>query len=97
MMRRALPLLLLLAACGPIPLAQAEKACFGQARLAAAPRGEVGFGVASDGTKAAKFKLEISSDYLQGRDPSAVYDACVYQKSGLPPSQPLYTRSDWKG
>ncbi|MDZ4136319.1 MAG: hypothetical protein U1D06_12120 [Paracoccaceae bacterium] len=96
MMRAAL-LLLPLAACGPVPLYMAEDQCFEQARLAQQPRGEIALGIGSDGSSRARVKLGISSDYIMGRDPSAVYDSCVYQKSGQPPSRPLYSRTDWKG
>lgn len=95
-MRRALPLLLLLAACGPVSRDEAERTCFERARLAQQPRGEVGFGVDSRGRTAGNLELTITSDYIQGRDPAALYDACVYQKSGQLPSQPLYTRPDWR-
>lgn len=95
-MRRLVPLLLILSACGPVSLQQAERACFERARLAQQPRGEVAVGVNSDGRIGGAFELNVSSDYVQGRDPSAVYDQCVMQQSGLPPSQPLYSRSDWK-
>ncbi len=53
-------------------------------------------GVNSDGKTSGLLELQVSTDYLQGRDPSAVYDQCVVQKSGMPPSIPLYSRSDWK-
>jgi hypothetical protein len=99
-MRLALALLALplaLAACGPVPVERAEAMCYDRARLAAAPRGEVGFGIGSDGRTASNIKLEVSSDYISGRDPSAVYDSCVYQKSGQPPRLPLYMRPDWRG
>lgn len=86
----------LVSACGPIPLARAEKECFQRARLAVQPRGEISGGITSNGP-AAGFEIEVSSDFIQGRDPAQVYDACVFQKSGLPPSQPLYSRTDWKG
>lgn len=95
-MRRALPLLLLLVACGPVSRDEAERTCFERARLAQQPRGEVGFGVDSNGRTAGNLELTITSDYIQGRDPAALYDACVYQKSGQLPSQPLYTRPDWR-
>ena len=39
------PALLGLAACGPVSVEQAERACLDAARDARAPRGEVGFGV----------------------------------------------------
>jgi hypothetical protein len=85
-----------LAGCGPIPVDRAERECFQRARLAASPRGMVAVGGGSGGA-AGKLSLTVSSDFLQGRDPSAVYDSCVFQKSGLPPRQPLYTRPDWQG
>jgi hypothetical protein len=95
-MLTALALIAPLAACGPMSVDAAERACFERARLAERPRGLVAVGAGSGGA-AAKLRLTISSDYIQGRDPSALYDACVYQKSGQPPRQPLYSRTDWKG
>ena len=95
-MKRSFILVMLLVACGPISVQQAEKACFERARLAQQPRGTVGLGVNSNGKTSGLLDLQVSTDFLQGRDPSAVYDQCVYQKSGMPPSQPLYSRSDWK-
>ncbi|WP_246020219.1 hypothetical protein [Aliigemmobacter aestuarii] len=86
----------LLAACGPMTVEQAERACFERARLAERPRGMVAVGAGSGGV-GGKVNVTITSDFLQGRDPSAVYDACVFQKSGQPPRQPLYSRYDWKG
>ena len=96
-MRWLLVPLALLAACGPVTVEQAERQCFERARLAAAPRGEVGFGVGSGGQVGANIELNLSSDFIAGRDPSAVFDACVYQKSGQPPSRPLYSFPEWKG
>lgn len=93
-MIRALALLLLVSACGPVTLQQAERQCVERAKSAAGPRGEIAVGVGS-GKPRSRIKLEVNSDYLMGRDPSAVFDQCVFQKSGQPPSQPLYTRSDW--
>ncbi|WP_415184606.1 hypothetical protein [Phaeovulum sp.] len=91
------PALALLAACGPIPLDRAEDQCLRQAELAERPRGEVGVGINSSGRAAGDLRLEVTSDYLMGRDPSEVYASCVYQKSGQLPSRPLYSRTDWKG
>ncbi len=93
----ALVPLLLLPACGPLTVQQAERQCFERARLAAAPRGVVGFGVGSDGRAGANVEINLSSDFLTGRDPSAVFDSCVYQKSGQPPSRPLSSFPEWKG
>ncbi len=96
-MRRFALCLVLLAGCGPVTVQQAERQCFERARLAAAPRGEIGFGVGSGGRAAGSVELTVSSDYIAGRDPSAVFEACVYQKSGQPPSRPLYSFPEWKG
>jgi hypothetical protein len=87
---------LVLVACGPIPVDRAERQCLEQARLAQQPRGEIALGVGSGGP-AIGGKVTITSDYIMGRDPSAVYDLCVYQKSGQPPSRPLYSFPEWKG
>ncbi len=86
-----------LAACGPIPVNRAEEQCFDRARLAAKPRGMISAGVNSNGDAIGGLKLEVSSDYLMGRDPSAIFDTCVYQKSGQPPTLPLYSFPDWRG
>ena len=88
---------LLLLACGPIPVQQAERQCFDRARLAQQPRGEIAAGVGSGGKAAERIRLEVTADFIMGRDPSAVYDSCVYQKSGQPPSRPLYSFPEWKG
>jgi hypothetical protein len=97
MRRLILPALLMLTACGPMTLAEAERQCFERARLAKQPRGEVSVGASSDGRKSAGFELNVSSDFLLGKDPSAVYDSCVMQKAGEAPSRPLYMRPDWRG
>ena len=49
MNRAAIFVMLGLSACGPVPLAQAERECVEQARLAEAPRGTIHVGVNSDG------------------------------------------------
>ncbi len=86
-----------LAACGPVTVQQAERQCFERARLTAGPRGEVGVGVDSNGRVGTNIEVTVSSDYLAGRDPSDVFNSCVYQKSGQPPSRPLYSFPEWKG
>jgi hypothetical protein len=78
-------------------LEQAERICIQDARLAQRPRGTVGFGVASDGRTAANLQIGISSDYLTGRDPDAVYASCVYQRSGQSPSRPFSTLPESRG
>lgn len=97
MKRWSVPFLLLLAACGPMSVVEAERQCFERARLAQQPRGAVSVGVGSNGETAAGLELNVSSDFLLGKDPSAVYESCVMSKSGELPSRPLYARPDWKG
>lgn len=94
-MKRLFPLILL-AGCGPMTLAEAERQCFERARLAQQPRGEVFVGASTDGPVAG-LDITFSSDYLSGRDPSAVFDSCVMSKAGQPPSRPLYDMPGWKG
>lgn len=95
-MKRSLLLLLLIAGCGPMTLEQAERECFERARLAKQPRGEIFVGGSTNGSVAG-LDVTISSDYLAGRDPSAVYETCVMSKAGQPPSRPLYDMPGWKG
>lgn len=96
---RALVILpvLALCACGPMSVETAERECFERARLASQPRGMVSIGAGSSGQMAGGLDLSISSDWVQGRDPAAVYETCVVSKSGEAPRRPLYQRSDWKG
>lgn len=102
-MRLALPLLAplapvaMLGACATMTVPQAEAYCLRQARLAAHPRGAVSLGLGSRGAAFGEAEVEISSDYLLGRDPSQVFATCVQRNSGAPPSRPLYDRPDWKG
>jgi hypothetical protein len=82
------------AACGPVPVDQAEEQCFTPALQARNPLTGTNIGV--DGPTG-ELELTVTSDFVQGRDPAAVYNACVYRKSGQMPRQPLYARPDWRG
>jgi len=95
-MRALLAIAVLLAGCGPVPVAQAERDCLERARLAQQPRGTIGVGASNSGP-AARLDVTISSDFILGRDPSAVFDACVMQRSGDMPSRPLYLQPGWRG
>lgn len=89
-----------LAACGPIPVQQAERSCLEDARSATGPRGNVAVGVGSDGRSVnpvGRVELSISSDYLMGRDPADVFNRCVMRRSGEMPTRPLYDQPGWKG
>jgi hypothetical protein len=88
MLKRLIPLLFL-AACGPMSLAEAERQCLDRARLAEKPRGQVSIGMSSTGKTAAGLELEVSGDYLAGRDPAQVFDSCVMNRTGQLPSRPL--------
>ena len=96
-MKKRVLSLLVLAACGPVSLAEAERECFERARLAQQPRGEVAVGVGNGGRPVGAFEIEVTGDFLQGSDPAAVYDSCVMTRSGKAPSRPLFARPDWKG
>jgi hypothetical protein len=93
MLRGVLALSLVpLAACGPVPVDVAERQCAERARQAAAPFGNAQFGVSSDGRRVrpiARTEITLSTDFLVGRDPQAVYQACVRDRSGHPPTRPL--------
>lgn len=89
---------LALAACGPIPVAQAERVCMEDAYLATGPRGSVGVGIGTGGGDDfafGGFEMRVSSDYIMGRDPAEVYATCVQRRSGQPPTRPLYDHPGW--
>ena len=84
------------AACGPVPVDQAEEQCFTPALQARNPLTGTTIGMGSDGLTG-ELELTVTSDFVQGRDPAEVYNSCVYRKSGQMPRQPLYARPDWRG
>lgn len=86
--------LLLAAACGPVPLPMAEQQCLEPAQLAQRPQGSFGIVADNHGNVGTSLSIGISSDYLQGRDPDAVYAACVQSKSGMRPSRPFSSLPD---
>lgn len=89
-MRRAAFLAgLLLAACGPVSPERAADICEDRARSAAGPTGEIGVGVNSRDGLRSSVELEITSDYILGRDPYMVYEQCVRNMSGQGPIRPL--------
>jgi hypothetical protein len=87
---------LCLCSCGPVSLHQAEAQCFVRANQARSPLSGSTLGMGSAGLNN-DMRVTITSDFIQGRDPSEVYNSCVFQKSGQPPSRPLYDRPDWRG
>ncbi len=101
-MRRGAPALLVpalllgLAACAPIPVEQAERACLAAARDATGPRTEMGIGVGSHGARGGFVSVGVSSDYIMGRDPAQVFENCVQRRSGQMPQRPLYEQPGWR-
>lgn len=93
----AMVLLSPLAACGPIPVEDAERACVETANLAKRPRGQVGLGIGSDGKAAAGLDVTVSTDFITGRDPSEVFNSCVMSRSGQFPTRPLTDQPGWVG
>jgi hypothetical protein len=86
---RRLAAFLLAGACGPIPVNQAERVCLESARAAQQPRGEVGVGISSGGDLAGVIDVTVSSDWVLGRDPNAIFNRCVQRRSGQMPTRPL--------
>jgi len=87
-MRAALLLApLALIACGPVPLAQAERDCLIRARAAEKPTVEVAIGVNNRGEVLTGGTFGISTDLIAGRDPSAVFIECVKSQSGQFPTR----------
>lgn len=86
-MRLALILPLALIACGPISVEQAERACVERAQLAQKPQVEVFVGGNNRGQSLMGGSLGISTDYLAGRDPDAVFTECVKSQSGQFPTR----------
>lgn len=107
MMGRAAPLLILasllagLVSCGPVPVEQAESACMRNAEMAQRPRGSVTMGVGGGGGGHSggfgRVELDVSSDYLMGRDPSDVFNRCVLSRSGQLPTRALADQPGWRG
>lgn len=60
------------------------------------PTANIGVG-ASSRHHGGRVSAGVSTDNLLSNDPSKKFDRCVFRKSGRTPSQPLYTRTDWKG
>lgn len=88
-----------LAACGPVPVDQAERSCLRDAREASAPRSQAVLGVGTDGDDVgvlAGFSVSVSSDYITGRDPAVVFHDCVVRRSGQVPTRPLHQQPGYR-
>lgn len=78
-----------IAACGPISPEKAAERCEERARAAMGPTGEIGVGVSSHEGPKTRLKVEVTTDYLRGRDPFEVYDTCVRNLTGQGPVRPV--------
>lgn len=84
-----------LAACGPVPVEQAERQCAARLQPVRPLEGEAGMGVTNSGFRS-QAKVRINVGATTG-DPAAAFDRCVYDRSGRMPTRPLYARTDWRG
>lgn len=81
-------------ACTPVLMdaARAADLCEKRARAAQGPTGSVTVGVNSNSGGFTRTEIGLSSDFLTGRDPMAVYQECVYQRTGQAPIRPPILR-----
>ncbi len=81
-----------LSACAdpkPISVERAMAQCTERARAATKPQVTVGIGTGTGGHVSGGIGIELSADYLNGRDPNEIYETCVVAKSGEKPTEPL--------
>jgi hypothetical protein len=90
----ALAGLVALAACEPVPMdaLRAAQVCEERARAAQGPTGSVTFGVNSQSGPSLGASIGVTGDFLAGRDPVAVYESCVFEKTGQAPIRPPVLR-----
>lgn len=79
-----------LAACDLPPPSRERAAdqCEERARAAQGPTGNVTVGVNSNSGGFFEGSVGVSSDFLRGSDPLAVYESCVMRLTGQPPIRP---------
>ena len=81
-----------LAACTPPSPEQAADRCEERARAAQAPEIGLTVGTNSESGPFGGASFGISTDYLRGLDPLAVYESCVINLTGQPPIRPARLR-----
>ena len=91
---RKILLLLVLAACTPVPDSPERVAeiCEDKARAAQGPTGGVTVGTNSRTGGFAGVEIGVSSDFIRGRDPLEVYSQCVFDRTGAAPIRPPVLR-----
>lgn len=88
-----LTLLILLGACSSqMTPERAAEYCEERARGAQGPSGELSIGANSQTGPFVGASVELTSDFLKGRDPMAVYETCVIQHTGELPIRPPVLR-----
>lgn len=87
-MRAVLGLCMLVLAGCEIPPPDPERVaqeCEERARAAQGPTGRVGAGVNSNSGPFTNVVIGVTSDFVLGRDPNAVYSECVQRRTGAAP------------
>lgn len=88
----ALSLLVLGACAAPITPERAAEICEQRAQDAQGPTGGVTLGSNSRTGPFASVEIGVSSDFIAGRDPLEVYEACVFDRTGAGPVRPPVLR-----
>lgn len=71
---------------------QVAQECEARARAAQGPTGQVSIGLNNRGNNYVSGAVGITSDYVMGRDPLSVYNACVMNRTGQAPYRPPVLR-----
>ena len=79
-------------ACTPIDPNRAADRCEERARAAQGPETRVEIGTNSASGTFASGNISVSSDFLRGLDPIAVYERCVFELTGELPIRPPVLR-----
>ena len=78
----------LLAGCGPMTPERAADLCEARAQQAAGPTGRIEIGASNRSGPFVGGEIDITTDALLGRDPLAVYESCVFDRTGQAPIRP---------
>lgn len=81
---------LVVSGCAPTPPTpeQAAQRCEERARAAQAPNVGLTLGTNSNSGPFASGSIGITSDYIRGTDPMALYESCVMNLTGQSPIRP---------
>ena len=84
-----------LAACDlpPPDRAVVAEQCEERARAAQGPTGQLTVGTNSSSGSFVDASVGVSADFLRGADPIAVYERCVFQRTGELPIRPPVLRN----